>query len=94
MRMDYGDRWHSFDDMPAGVEINAKRDGRHRPRRVRRNARSWPRGLQTADPPAGVFWTGRTPLAQRPQAVEARSSILYIGTDNGLVKIPEATVTR
>jgi len=39
------------------------------------------------------FWTAGLP-SSNVTAIEARGGVLYIGTDNGLVKIPESTVVR
>jgi ligand-binding sensor domain-containing protein len=37
------------------------------------------------------FWTSGLP-SRNVTALEARSGILYIGTDNGLIKVPESTL--
>jgi len=37
------------------------------------------------------FWTAGLP-SRNVTAVQARGGMVYIGTDNGLVKVPESTV--
>jgi ligand-binding sensor domain-containing protein len=51
------------------------------------------RGLAVYSLAAGRwnFWTRGLP-SSNVTAVEARGGILYIGTDNGLVKVPESTI--
>jgi len=92
MRFDRSGRWQSFDEMRGTVEINANA-------MVSTTnavyAGTLDRGLAVYSLASGRwnFWTAGLP-SSNVTAIEARGGVLYIGTDNGLVKIPESTVVR
>ena len=92
MRFDTSGRWEAFDDLRGTLEINA-------------NAMistagavyagTLDRGLAIYNASSGrwSFLTAGLP-SKNVTAVEVRGGILYIGTDNGLVKVPEASILR
>jgi ligand-binding sensor domain-containing protein len=84
--------WDTFEDMRGTLEINANAmastDGAV-------YAGTLDRGLAIYNVSRGrwSFLTSGLP-SKNVTAVEARAGILYIGTDNGLVKVPEASVLQ
>jgi hypothetical protein len=82
--------WETFEDMRGTIEIN--------PNAMIATAGavyagSLDRGLAVYNMASGRwgFFTAGLP-SRDVTAVEARGGVLYIGTDNGLVKVPETTV--
>ncbi len=67
-----------------------ERDGGDAERGVRGDARPRTGDLQHGVGPLEFFTAGLP--SRNVTAVEARGGVLYIGTDNGLVKVPETTV--
>lgn len=92
MRMDSAGRWQSFADLRGELDINTNAmiatD-----RAV--YAGTLDRGLAVYDRASArwSFWTVGLP-SLNVTAVEVHGGMVYVGTDNGLVKIPEATVVR
>jgi ligand-binding sensor domain-containing protein len=82
--------WETFDDLRGTIEIN--------PNAMAATAGAvyagtLDRGLAVYNRASGRwgFFTAGLP-SRNVTAVEARGGVLYIGTDNGLVKVPETTV--
>jgi ligand-binding sensor domain-containing protein len=82
--------WETFEDMRGSIEIN--------PNAMIATASAvyagtLDRGLAVYNMASGRwgFFTAGLP-SRNVTAVEARGGVLYIGTDNGLVKVPESTV--
>jgi ligand-binding sensor domain-containing protein len=82
--------WETFEDMRGSIEIN--------PNAMIATAGAvyagtLDRGLAVYSMASGRwgFFTAGLP-SRNVTAVEARGGVLYIGTDNGLVKVPESTV--
>jgi ligand-binding sensor domain-containing protein len=90
LRMDASGRWEGFTDLRGQIEINTNAMVATRSAVY---AGTLDRGLAVYSLAAGRwnFWTRGLP-SSNVTAVEARGGILYIGTDNGLVKVPESTV--
>ena len=90
MRVDSSGRWQAFGDLTGTLDINANAmiassTGVY--------AGTVDRGLAVYSVASGRwnFWMAGLP-SPNVTAVEVRGGVLYIGTDNGLVKIPESTV--
>jgi ligand-binding sensor domain-containing protein len=84
--------WETFEDLRGTIEINgnamvATTNAVY--------AGTLDRGLAVYNIPSGrwTFFTAGLP-SRNVTAVESRGGVLYIGTDNGLVKVPESTVRR
>jgi ligand-binding sensor domain-containing protein len=92
VRMDSAGHMESFADLRGQIEINSNAMAAS-DRAV--YAGTLDRGLAVYNIASGRwnFWTRGLP-SRNVTAVEARGSMLYIGTDNGLVKLPESTVTQ
>jgi len=90
LRMDSQGRWETFEDLRGPIDINANAMIAS-DRAV--YAGTLDRGLAIYDLASERwhFWTRGLP-SPNVTAVEVRGGIIYIGTDNGLVKIPESTV--
>jgi len=90
MRLDSYGRWNSFDDLRGTVEINDNAMATT-PNAV--YAGTLDRGLAVYNIAAGrwKFWTAGLP-SLNVTAIEARAGAIYVGTDNGLIKLPESTV--
>jgi ligand-binding sensor domain-containing protein len=90
LRMDSAGRWQSFDDLRGTLEINANA-------MVTTSnavyAGTLDRGLAVYNLASGRwnFWTAGLP-SLNVTAIEARGGVIFVGTDNGLIKIPESTV--
>ena len=91
-RITNGGVWETFDDLRGTVEINpnamvATQGAVY--------AGTLDRGLAVYNSGSGRwgFFTAGLP-SRNVTAVEARGGVLCIGTDNGLVKVPETTVTQ
>ena len=82
--------WETFEDMRGTIEINPNAMVAT-PGAV--YAGTLDRGLAVYNMASGRwgFFTAGLP-SRNVTAVEARGGVLYIGTDNGLVKVPETTV--
>jgi ligand-binding sensor domain-containing protein len=82
--------WETFDDLRGNIEINTNAMAAT-PTAV--YAGTLDKGLAIYNLAAArwTFFTTGLP-SRNVTAVEARGGVLYIGTDNGLVKIPENTV--
>ncbi len=87
-RTDSRGHWQSFEDLRGEIEINANAIAAGS-RGV--YAGTLDRGLAVYASGHWNFWTAGLP-SKNVTAVEVRGGMLYIGTDNGLVKIPESTV--
>src|SRR5579872_2378553 len=92
MRMNSDGAWQSFEDLRGTLEINqnamiATERGVY--------AGTLDRGLAVYNRASCrlSFWTAGLP-SRNVTAVEARGGMVYVGTDNGLVKLPESTVVR
>ncbi len=90
LRTNGSGRWETFEDLRGDIEIN--------PNAMIATDRAvyagtLDRGLAVYSSGHWNFWTAGLPSAN-VTAVEARGGVLYVGTDNGLVKIPESTVAR
>jgi ligand-binding sensor domain-containing protein len=84
--------WETFEDLRGTLEINANAMV------ATTNAvyaGTLDRGLAVYNMSSGrwTFFTAGLP-SRNVTAVDARGGVLYIGTDNGLVKIPESTVSQ
>jgi ligand-binding sensor domain-containing protein len=90
LRLDARGRWSSFDDLRGEIDIN---DNAVSSTASAVYAGTLDRGLAVYSIVSGRwnFWTAGLP-SLNVTAIEARGGTLYIGTDNGLVKLPEATV--
>jgi ligand-binding sensor domain-containing protein len=92
LRFDSSGNWETFDDLRGTLEINANA-------MVSTSgavyAGTLDRGLAIYNASSGRwnFFTAGLP-SKNVTAVEARGGILYIGTDNGLVKVPEASILQ
>jgi ligand-binding sensor domain-containing protein len=82
--------WETFDDLRGTIEINANAMSAT-PNAV--FAGTLDRGLAIYNIASGrwTFFTAGLP-SPNVTAVEARGGMLYIGTDNGLVKVPQTTL--
>jgi ligand-binding sensor domain-containing protein len=90
-RLNHQGQWEAFaGDLRGNVEINSNAMTAS-PRAV--YAGTLDRGLAVYGVSSGRwnYFTAGLP-SQNVTAVEARGGILYIGTDNGLVKVPESSV--
>jgi ligand-binding sensor domain-containing protein len=90
LRFDKAGEWHSFPDLPSGVAVNPNAmtvSGQ------RVYAGSLDRGLFVFDRTTGR-WTNTTVGLPSPNvtALVAGKGYLYVGTDNGLVRIAEGTL--
>jgi ligand-binding sensor domain-containing protein len=92
LRMDSTGRMESFADLRGQIEINSNAMA-VTDRAV--FAGTLDRGLAVYNVASQRwnFWTRGLP-SSNVTAVEARGGVLYIGTDNGLVKVPETTVLQ
>jgi ligand-binding sensor domain-containing protein len=92
LRMDSQGRWEAFEEMRGEIEINSNAMISS-DRAV--YAGTLDRGLAIFDVSSGRwhFWTRGLPSAN-VTAVEVRGGMVYVGTDNGLVKVPESTVVN
>jgi ligand-binding sensor domain-containing protein len=92
LRMDASGRWEGFADLRGQIEINTNAMVAT-DRAV--YAGTLDRGLAVYSLASGRwnFWTRGLP-SNNVTAVEARGGIVYIGTDNGLIKVPESTVVN
>jgi len=92
LRMDALGHWQSFEDLRGTLEINANTMVAT-PTAV--YAGTLDRGLAVYNVASARwnFWTAGLP-SRNVTAVEAHGGMVYIGTDNGLVKVPESTVGR
>ncbi|MBZ5603052.1 MAG: hypothetical protein LAO79_12165 [Acidobacteriia bacterium] len=90
LKMDVLGHWQTFEDLRGTLEVNPNAmvvtD-----RAV--YAGTLDRGIAVYSSGRWNFWTAGLP-SRNVTALEARGGVLYVGTDNGLVKIPEATVSR
>jgi ligand-binding sensor domain-containing protein len=84
--------WETFEDLRGTLEINANAMVATTSAVY---AGTLDRGLAVYNMSAGrwTFFTAGLP-SRNVTAVDARGRVLYIGTDNGLVKIPESTVSQ
>ncbi len=91
LRMDSAGRWRSFDDLRGTIEINTNAMAATA---AAVYAGTLDRGLAVYNLASGRwnFWTAGLP-SLNVTAIEARGGMLYVGTDNGLVKLPESTVS-
>jgi ligand-binding sensor domain-containing protein len=82
--------WETFDDLRGTIEINTNAMVAT-PTAV--FAGTLDQGLAIYNKSSGrwTFFTAGLP-SRNVTAVEARGGILYIGTDNGLVKAPQTTL--
>jgi ligand-binding sensor domain-containing protein len=82
--------WETFDDLRGTIEINPNAMAAT-PNAV--FAGTLDRGLAIYNIGSGrwTFFTAGLP-SRNVTAVEARGGVLYIGTDNGLVKVPQTTL--
>jgi ligand-binding sensor domain-containing protein len=92
LRMDSSGRMESFADLRGQIEVNSNAMA-VTDRAV--YAGTLDRGLAVYNVASQRwnFWTRGLP-SSNVTAVEARGGVLYIGTDNGLVKVPETTVAQ
>jgi len=92
LRMDAAGRWETFADLRGQIEINSNAMVAT-DRAV--YAGTLDRGMAVYSIASGRwnFWTRGLP-SRNVTAVEARGGMLYVGTDNGLVKVPEQTVVN
>jgi ligand-binding sensor domain-containing protein len=92
LRMDASGRWQTFADLRGQIEVNANAMVATRSAVY---AGTLDRGLAVYSIASGRwnFWTRGLP-SSNVTAVEARGGILYVGTDNGLIKVPESTVVN
>jgi ligand-binding sensor domain-containing protein len=84
--------WETFEDLRGTLEINANAMIATASAVY---AGTLDRGLAAYNMSSGrwTFFTAGLP-SRNVTAVDARGGVLYIGTDNGLVKIPESTVSQ
>jgi ligand-binding sensor domain-containing protein len=92
LRLNAGGRWETFEDLRGTLEINTNAMAVSP---VAVYAGTLDRGLAVFNRSSGrwSFFLGGLPSAN-VTAVEARGGVVYIGTDNGLVKVPETTVVN
>jgi ligand-binding sensor domain-containing protein len=84
--------WETFDDLRRSIEINANAMVADASAVY---AGTLDQGLAVYNMSSErwTFFTSGLP-SRNVTAVEARGGILYVGTDNGLVKVPESTVLQ
>ncbi|HXP86551.1 MAG TPA: hypothetical protein VN841_17615 [Bryobacteraceae bacterium] len=92
LRLDAAGRWEPFEDLRGDLEINANSMA------VSASAvyaGTLDRGLAVYNRSSGrwTFFIAGLPSAN-VTAVEARGGMVYIGTDNGMVKVPESTMVN
>jgi ligand-binding sensor domain-containing protein len=92
IHMDSAGRMETFADLRGQIEINSNAMIATN-RAVYAGTLDRGLGVYNVSTSRWNFWTRGLPSAN-VTAVEARGGILYIGTDNGLVKVPESTVTQ
>jgi len=92
LRMDAAGRWQSFDDLRGPLEMNTNAMVATAKAVY---AGTLDRGLGVYSLASGRwnFWTAGLP-SRNVTAVEARGGFVYIGTDNGLMKLPESTLVN
>ena len=92
LKMDALGHWQTFDDLRGTIDINANAMI-VTPRAV--YAGTLDRGLAVYSLAAGRwnFFTAGLP-SRNVTAMDARAGVVYVGTDNGLVKIPESTLVN
>jgi ligand-binding sensor domain-containing protein len=92
LRLTHQGTWETFDDLRGDLEINNNAMAAT-PSAV--YAGTLDRGLAVYHIGSGrwTFFTAGLP-SRKVTAVDAARGMLYIGTDNGLVKIPESTVSQ
>jgi ligand-binding sensor domain-containing protein len=92
LRLDPEGKWETFEDLRGSLEINSNAMAAT-PNAV--YAGTLDRGLAIYNVSTGrwIFYTASLP-SKNVTAVEARGGILYIGTDNGLVKAAEAVLLK
>ena len=89
-KLDGDGTWHAFPDMPPGVEVNPNA-------MVSSGSRVYVgtlgRGLMLYDSARGRWSTLASGLpSMNVTALSVESGYLYIGTDNGLVRVKEAAL--
>jgi ligand-binding sensor domain-containing protein len=82
--------WETFDDLRGIIEINANAMVAT-PNAVYAGTLDQGLGVYSLTSGRWTFFTAGLP-SRNVTAVEARGAMLYIGTDNGLVKVPEYTL--
>src|SRR5581483_2928155 len=90
LKMDSSGRWQTFADLRGELDIN--------PNAMLATDRAvyagtLDRGLAVYRAGRWNFWTAGLP-SRNVTALESRGGVLYVGTDNGLAKIPESTVIQ
>jgi hypothetical protein len=92
LKTDAVGRWRSFEDLRGEIEINANA---MIATPVAVYAGTLDQGLAVYNLATGRwnFFTAGLPSAN-VTAVEVRGGMVYIGTDNGLVKIPETALVN
>ena len=97
LRFDPAGQWETFDDLRGTLEINANAmvstSGAVYAGTLDRGLAIYNATRSKASGGRWSFFTAGLP-SKNVTAVEARGGILYIGTDNGLVKVPEASILR
>ena len=83
-------QWQTFDDLRGPLEINANAMIAT-PGAVYAGTLDRGLAIYNASKERWSFFASGLP-SKNVTAVEARGGILYIGTDNGLVKVPEASI--
>jgi ligand-binding sensor domain-containing protein len=82
--------WETFDDLRGNIEINTNAMAAT-PKAVYAGTLDRGLAIYSAASRRWTFFSAGLP-SRNVTAVEAHGGTLYIGTDNGLVKVPEATV--
>ncbi len=92
MHQGRGKIWTGFDDLPSTFEVNPNAMAAS-DRAVYAGALD--RGLALYDRSAGRWrWITRGLPSLNVTAIAVQSGVVYVGTDNGLVRVPEDTLLR
>ncbi len=92
LKFDHEGRWQAFEDLRGSLEINANAMV-STPRAVYAGTLDHGLAIYNLSTERWSFFTTGLP-SKNVTAMEARGGTLYIGTDNGLVKAPEATLLQ
>ena len=84
--------WQTFDDLRGPLDINTNAMV-STPSAVYAGTLDRGLAIYNSSTERWSFFTSGLP-SKNVTALEARAGIIYIGTDNGLVKVPEASILR
>jgi ligand-binding sensor domain-containing protein len=92
LRFDDAGGWQTFDDLRGPLDINTNAMA-STPDAVYAGTLDHGLAIYNSSKERWSFFTSGLP-SKNVTALEARAGILYIGTDNGLVKVPEASILQ